>query len=361
MSELDVEGLLQPIAEEEPCGPNLEYDAAFAEFEAAGQGKPEQQYGDTVIPAEDPDWKQVKTTGVKLLARTMDLRVACALSKAILVDDGWPNFGNVLKLVRGYLETYWETVHPELDPDDGNDPTERVNTIASLADRDTTVRIVRTAPLVSSRMMGKFSLQDVEIAKGEHPPLGDDPAPEMSAIEAAFMDCDLESLQADAAGAREALESVEAIESSLTASVGAGNAINLDRLRDPLSAACQLLEARVAARTGGAPIATEEPAAADDDAPAVTTPDATPAQPAAVPPPAGVGEIRSREDVIKALDRICEYYERTEPSSPLPLLLRRAKSLATKSFLEIVQDLTPDGVAQAQLLGGVTNESEGGA
>jgi type VI secretion system protein ImpA len=53
------------------------------------------------------------------------------------------------------------------------------------------------------------------------------------------------------------------------------------------------------------------------------------------------------------LDKICDYYERYEPSSPLPMLLKRAKRLATKSFLDILEDLTPDGVSQARIIGGV--------
>jgi len=65
------------------------------------------------------------------------------------------------------------------------------------------------------------------------------------------------------------------------------------------------------------------------------------------------GEIRSREDVLRTIDKICEYYERYEPSSPLPMLLKRAKRLATKSFLDILEDLTPEGLSQARMIGGV--------
>ncbi|MCY2964693.1 MAG: type VI secretion system protein TssA, partial [Planctomycetota bacterium] len=68
------------------------------------------------------------------------------------------------------------------------------------------------------------------------------------------------------------------------------------------------------------------------------------------------GEILTRDDVVKAIDKICEYYARHEPSSPLPLLLKRAKRLSTMSFMEILQDLVPDGVPQAQLFGGTTSE-----
>jgi type VI secretion system protein ImpA len=48
------------------------------------------------------------------------------------------------------------------------------------------------------------------------------------------------------------------------------------------------------------------------------------------------------------LDLVCRYYEQNEPSSPLPLLITRARKLADKGFLEILQDLAPDGVMQAQ-------------
>ncbi len=64
------------------------------------------------------------------------------------------------------------------------------------------------------------------------------------------------------------------------------------------------------------------------------------------------GRIVTREDAIKALDRVCEYYERNEPSSPLPLLIRRAQRLASKSFLDIIRDLAPDAVSQAEAWGG---------
>jgi type VI secretion system protein ImpA len=53
---IDVESLLQQTAEQPPCGPDLEYDAAFRELEQAARRKPEQQFGDTVVAAEEPAW-----------------------------------------------------------------------------------------------------------------------------------------------------------------------------------------------------------------------------------------------------------------------------------------------------------------
>ena len=65
------------------------------------------------------------------------------------------------------------------------------------------------------------------------------------------------------------------------------------------------------------------------------------------------GTIQSRQDVVRLLDRICEYYARTEPSSPLPLLLRRAQRLAEMDFLQIVDELTPAMRAQLEPIVGV--------
>jgi type VI secretion system protein ImpA len=70
------------------------------------------------------------------------------------------------------------------------------------------------------------------------------------------------------------------------------------------------------------------------------------------------GTIQSRQDVVRLLDRICEYYARTEPSSPLPLLLRRAQRLAEMDFLQIVDELTPAMRAQLEPIVGVKPAEE---
>jgi type VI secretion system protein ImpA len=59
---------------------------------------------------------------------------------------------------------------------------------------------------------------------------------------------------------------------------------------------------------------------------------------------------------MKALDRICEFYAKTEPSSPVPLLLKRAQRMAGMNFLEIINDLTPDSIHQVNLVAGIKPE-----
>jgi type VI secretion system protein ImpA len=95
-------------------------------------------------------------------------------------------------------------------------------------------------------------------------------------------------------------------------------------------------------------------AQAEEAAPAPEAdPNGAPGAPAASGAPAPIsGEINSRTDVVRMLDKILAYYQRHEPSSPVPMLLERAKRLAPKSFLEIMEDLAPDSINQLLVIRG---------
>ncbi len=121
----DLSNLLQPVSVEQPCGENLEYDADFLAMDGASHGKPEQQYGNTIVPPVPPDWREVVRVGTSLLKRTKDLRVVCLVTHAMLETDGLVDFSLGLQLVRNFVEHHWEDVHPRLDPEDDNDPTWR--------------------------------------------------------------------------------------------------------------------------------------------------------------------------------------------------------------------------------------------
>ena len=71
---------------------------------------------------------------------------------------------------------------------------------------------------------------------------------------------------------------------------------------------------------------------------------------------ASLGAVTRREDAIRLLDLVIEYYERNEPSSPLPLLIARARRLADKGFLDLLRDLAPDGFGQAERVFGTPEE-----
>ena len=68
------------------------------------------------------------------------------------------------------------------------------------------------------------------------------------------------------------------------------------------------------------------------------------------------GAIKSRQDAIRALDAVADFFRRNEPSSPIPLFVERAKRLVSKDFLEVLADIAPDALAGARSAGGLKPE-----
>jgi type VI secretion system protein ImpA len=86
--------------------------------------------------------------------------------------------------------------------------------------------------------------------------------------------------------------------------------------------------------------------------------DADGAGSAAAGGPSAPGTIRTRQDATRALDAVATFFRTNEPSSPIPLLLERAKRLVSKDFLEVLAELAPDALATAKAASGV-RDSDG--
>ncbi len=365
MSVLEIEQLLEPISEELPCGENLEYDSDFGELERAAQPVPEQQFANTVVEAREPDWKDVRDKALELLSRTRDLRVAVLLAQSVARLDGLAGFRDGLALLRGFVERFWKDVHPQLDPDDNLDPALRVNALAALCDNDACLRPLLEAAVVESPALGKFAFRDYLIATGEMPPRADQEKVEISLIESAFTDSDPQNLLTRAETMVAAVADAEALESLLTQEVGSQQSMSFEPLLDLLKKISRLLSEqveRLGLVTSGA---SQSEAAADgsEDELHVDLDGLTElinSSQIDPPLPVAADEVRSREDVIRLLDKICDYYRDNEPSSPVPLLLRRAKRVVTMDFLELLRELVPSGVTEAELIRGSAASSTDG-
>jgi type VI secretion system protein ImpA len=53
------------------------------------------------------------------------------------------------------------------------------------------------------------------------------------------------------------------------------------------------------------------------------------------------------------LDTIVRYYERSEPSSPVPLILKGAQRLVNQNFVEIAKALNPDTIEKLKEIAGI--------
>lgn len=352
---MDPAVLLQSKGDDAPSGENLEYDPAFTDMELAAQPGEESVVGDETIAATDPDYREVQKKALEVLERSHDLRAAVFLGDALLHSEGLTGFADVTTYLRGCLEQFWDTCHPELDEDDG-DPTMRINAIQDLcgqpdgmAGPSPVYRSVRRAPLSESRGFGRFSYRDIEVAEGQITAPSDmEHVPDTATVSAAFQDSDDEVIAARLTAIETAAENVLAI-SAVFDEKTPGQGPDLG----PLIKLLQQIGKRLreygelggdAAADGGA-----EEVEADTDvaASAATGGRAAPAAP---------GAINSPADVSNALDRIISYYRRAEPSSPLPIMLERCKKLVGADFLTIMNDMAPRGVENVHLIAGIEDD-----
>jgi type VI secretion system protein ImpA len=349
---VDFHLLRQPVTPERPCGSDLSGSVAYAELDAATRGKPEIQYGTFRNPAEEPDWAFVEKQSVALLAQSKDLRILTYLTMALLCRQGYPGLRDGLALLRHTVDEYWDGLYPSLDPDDDNDPTERRNIIEALSPPEETVgrspqmKGLLDAPLCESRRLGRIGLRQILWASGENAPpeAGANQPPDNAMLQAAFDEADLVALEALAQVIATAQEHLSALTDRLHLlipdSPPSFSTLSrwLGRAAKELNA---VLQRRGALPAGGAAVAALEPAASPDASPARTASGWT-----------GANGIRNHDDVRKALDQICAWHAKMEPSSPVPLLLKRARRLVGLSFADIIRDLSPEALHQIEVIGG---------
>lgn len=329
---------LEPIPGDDPAGADLSASGAIYELDRLIAGKPETQFA----PAEEADWRAVREKCEELVIQSKDLRVAVAYATALLRTKGWPGFAAALQLIRGYLENTWEIIYPRLDPDDNNDPQERVNTLSTLSapigtagDPYKTLAALRSTPIAQSPQAGAWGLDAILAARDGVPMLDGKPAPSTAIIDGAFSETPPDALAATLGYVATALECAEAIQSYFTDTLSSSAWPNYELLIADLKRIKTTIESH---QTGA-------PADADDAS-----------SPASASPGAGNTRrpegINTREDVIRTLDLVIRYYTQNEPASPIPLMLERVKRQVPMSFIELIKDMTPDAMERVTLITG---------
>lgn len=349
---MDLDALLQSHGDDAPSGEDLEYDPVFTELEIAATHGEERQAGDKILPPEDPDYKEVTAKALEIMGRSHDLRAGIFLAEAQLRLKGFPGFAKATSYLSRCMTEYWDSVHPQLDADDDDDPTMRVNAILTLVDDARILNGVRRAPLTQSRMFGGLSLRDIAVADGEVTPSSDmDSVPDAGQVAAAFQDTDEEVLREISESVAQSLEDVLAIDAKFSEEVP-GQGPDLE----PLIKFLKQAKSKIANALGD-PVG-EDAGDDADDAGAAGGGGGGGGAPMQFAGGGGNGAINSPTDVQNALDRIIGYYERSEPSSPLPILLLRAKKLVGADFMTIVRDMAPDGVDRVNLIGGIEDDDD---
>jgi type VI secretion system protein ImpA len=352
---IPVQKLLEPISADKPCGESLAYDPEFQKLTVDIRGKPETQAAGQIKPAEEPNWKDIRDRSLSLLARSKDLQIVVYLTVASLKLEGLAGLHDGVSLLRQWLERYWDSLHPQLDPTDKNDPTERLNILGSMSkeagamgsmgDPIRFLERVNTVPLSQSSKMGRFSLADIVRSEAGTPGPGNKPPPAMSQIETAFRDTPPDVLKATSETVADTIAQIKAIDTILTAAVGSGRAPSWDKLNSVLG---QIQRRLTQHMSGGAPVPggpIEESAGPE-------------AKVAGTGGETFTGTLQSRQDVIRALDQICQFYRQREPSSPIPFILAWAKRLVEMDYIQIINELTPEALDKVKTITGHSGEAD---
>lgn len=345
MDDAQIESWLEPLADD-TSGPDLEYDPSFLELAQAASGKPETQFG----PAEPPSWPAVRELATGLFDRTRDLRVAMLWGRAQVNLEGLEALGGALALLHGLMDRYWNEVHPRPDPDDG-DAFARLSLLGGLDTLDGLLGDVRQSLLIVDRRLGGLRVRDVEVALGQLAPRDDESPSTTGQIEGILGEFP-ELTERARKAVESGLQGLKNLQSLMNDRFGMDSAVEVKAMRNMLTAVKSLIPAAVEAVTED----TEDTDTPSDD-------DSSPVAAASGRSSGGAGSgvhsIDSRQDAVRAINLICAYLERSEPTNPAQLLLRRAERLIDKNFLELVRHFAPDAVNEVARLLGVDPESIG--
>lgn len=341
----DGQVLLDPISVEQPCGQNLDDTPILVTLDALrlfGQARspeapadPEDRERENEKAKAPLEWDRIRAEALDALSKSKDLRVLAYLGTALLRTDGLPQFAQVLSAASQWIETYWAQVYPLID----EDAIARRNALNCFADPMAVVDRIWRLPLVVSRQHGRFSLRDIDIAGGQASPGPTEARPDEHAIRQAFGEMPIDELSALDQSAAGAIAALNSIDSRMRGEGGPDVAPDFGPLSTQFAKLNRLCREQLGLRS--------ETKAGDE----------------LVDGGGGVGAagsisgpIKSRQDAIRALDAVADFFRRNEPSSPIPLFLDRAKRLVAKDFLEVLADIAPDALAVARSAGGLKPE-----
>jgi type VI secretion system protein ImpA len=113
------EGLLNPISGDNPSGKSLRYDPVYDKIREARREEDVLPQGDWSREVKKADFPTViKLTTEALATKSKDLQLAAWLTEAVMFRDHIAGLREGLDLLRGFMETFWDTLYPEIDDGD---------------------------------------------------------------------------------------------------------------------------------------------------------------------------------------------------------------------------------------------------
>jgi type VI secretion system protein ImpA len=111
--------LLEPIAGENPSGQSLRYAPVYDKLKEARREDDDAVQGEWKHERKVADWPLViKTAGEAIATKSKDLQLAAWLTEALVKTQGIAGLREGLDLLKGLVESFWDTLHPEIEDGD---------------------------------------------------------------------------------------------------------------------------------------------------------------------------------------------------------------------------------------------------
>ena len=381
---IDLALWLNPIDGENPSGEDLRNDPAFHDLERLTEQQKKVEYqGNDKSEVDVPiDWPAVLAKAEELRPHGRDLRLLVIVTRALANEYRLAGLAQGLTLIAQTFDQHWETMHPALrsgaTPRDG--ALRRINAVTDLQNsQDGLLKDLRRIVFFAPRTVGPISGHDLEQGTLDEHVMLQEAASGLNAAEKAKLvsahgqlvnrvrtgctaqiDQAAEAMTTLVADARAAITALDAMDAALNARIE-GNGSTVPELKRFLQRLLTTLERNSAAGATANGAAKPTPQPAEPATPArnghgaqTTGAEAMASVASYAEPGAGLPDrITSRDDVVKCLDLVVAFYDRTEPSSPIPHLARRVRRMVHMDFVELMEDLAPSGLKEFRLLAGV--------
>ena len=336
MAGIDFATLAGAVSDEQPCGPDLDLDGDpdYMNFVARTEG---------LLPItffSGPEGKPFDRTSIDfdaefaaiapILGRTRDIRLLVLLAKLYVLNRDLGGFAGCIAIIDALLNERWDDVHPH--GTDG-DFAIRMAALESLDDMPPIIFPLQYLPLVNHRRLGPLTYRAWMIATGDAKPREGEAVLDPAAIESAMLETELAEL-VETRGQFQTLQAnLRHIREICVDRTGGERAAKLERLPGLVDKILTLMNGIVVKRDPS--LAVAETGASDGAESASGT--------SAIP----TGAVASISDVADARAAIGDSFGRFEPSNPALLLVRCARELMGKSFLDVIRALVPDHLEQA--------------
>lgn len=295
-------------------------------------------------------WQKIFQLAPKVIAtQSKDLEVACWLTEALVRKAGFQGLKDGFTLIRQLIENFWEE---GLYPSEDEDGVEtRVAPVAGLNGEGADgvlLSPIRNSAITEDAAFEPFSLwqynQAVEVSRVE------DDRKRSSMIEKnGFSMEDIEKAVSQSSSEYYielfddidiCLSEYKAVSQLLTDFCGSYDAPStskiIELIEDAKSALNHLAKNKLPINTTEAPETEAGEAAVEGEA-AVAVASTTP-----VPVNNIQAALNSRDDAFKELNRIAEYFLKTEPHSPISYILNKAIKWGNMPLEELMLELIPD-------------------